>query len=197
VNWFEGAASDKAYSIYFNDAIWWSVAFGDGQSSNNYVFKYDLINDGWTLYDFGAGGFLVQNNRLHFGSTASDGIVYRFGESNSDNGSAIDSYWKSKDFTGADPWLENQFKQIDTYWGRNSNQTATFTYGINTTTTTTSYTVNLSSATQSIIRNKKLLPSGKTVDIFNFKVSDDSTNSPWEFFGMRTIFDVLPYRPSQ
>jgi hypothetical protein len=197
VNWFEGAASDKAYSIYFNDAIWWSVAFGDGQSSNNYVFKYDLINDGWTLYDFGAGGFLVQNNRLHFGSTASDGIVYRFGESNSDNGSAIDSYWKSKDFTGADPWLENQFKQIDTYWGRNSNQTATFTYGINTTTTTTSYTVNLSSATQSIIRNKKLLPSGKTGDLFNFKVSDDSTNSPWEFFGMRTIFDVLPYRPSQ
>jgi hypothetical protein len=72
VNWFEGSASDQAYMIYFDNAIWESVAYGVGISSNNYVFRRDLINDGWGLYSFGTNGMLIQGNKLYWGSV-SDG----------------------------------------------------------------------------------------------------------------------------
>jgi len=195
VNWFEGSASDQAYSIYFDNSIWFSVAYGAGQATNNYIFKNDLINDGWSIYNFGTGGFAVQNNSLYFGDTAA-GNAFKFGTQNSDNGTAINSYWKSKDFTGQDPWMENQYKQLDSYFTKTENATATVAYALNTSTTSTSFSVGLSSSTQTMIVNKKLLPSGKFGNTFNYKVSDNSTTGQWEFLGFRMTFDPQPYRPS-
>jgi hypothetical protein len=195
VNWYEGSASDQAYSIYFDNSILFSVAYGAGQATNNYIFKNDLINDGWTIYNFGTGGFSIQNNALYFGDTAS-GNVFKYGTQSSDNGSAINSYWKSKDFTGQDPWLENQYKQLDSYFTKSDNATASVSYSLNTTSNTTSFNVSLSSTTQSIIVNKKLLPSGKYGNTFNYKVSDNSTNAQWEFLGFRMTYEPQPYRPS-
>lgn len=194
-NWFEGSASDQAYSIYFDNSIWWTVAYGAGQSTNNYIFKNDLINDGWTIYDFGTGGFSIQNNSLYFGSTSA-GNLFKYGTQTSDNGTAISAYWKSKDFTGQDPWLENQYKQLDTYFARADNATVSVSYFLNTSTTSTSYNVGLSSATRTVIVNKKLLPSGKFGTTFNYKVSDSATTSQWELFGFRMIFEPQAYRPS-
>gem|GEM_PF-2723372 len=195
VNWFEGSASDQAYSIYFDNSIWFSVAYGAGQATNNYIFKNDLINDGWSIYNFGTGGFAVQNNSLYFGDTAA-GNAFKFGTQNSDNGTAINSYWKSKDFTGQDPWMENQYKQLDSYFTKTENATATVAYALNTSTTSTSFSVGLSSSTQTMIVNKKLLPSGKFGNTFNYKVSDNSTTGQWEFLGFRMTFEPQPYRPS-
>lgn len=196
INWFEGTASDKAYASYFNDAVWWSVSFGDGQTTNNYIFKYDLLNSGWTIYDFGAGGFLVQGNRLYFGSTADSGL-YRYGSSTDDNGSAINAYWKSKDFPGQDPWLENEYTNIDTIIRRDPSQTLSVDYALNASTTTTSFDIGLSNTTQAVIRHKKLLPAGKIGGLFNIMFSDESTTSAWEVLGFRFTYKPLPYRPSQ
>ncbi len=196
-NWFEGSASDKAYGIYFKDAVWWSVAFGAGQSTNNYIFKYDLLHPGWTLYNFGANGFAIQNNHLYFGSTAADGRLFRYGEATSDNGTAITAYYKSKDFTGADPWLENEYTQIDTFVRRNTGQTLTTTYALNASTTTTSFNISLTNTTDDNIRWKKLLPAGKIGGVFNIQYGDTSTTSQWELLGFRVVFKQLPYRPSQ
>jgi hypothetical protein len=195
-NWFEGTSSDQAYLLYFDNAIWESVAFGAGQATNNYIFKYDLINEGWTLYDFGAGGLLVQDNSLYFGSTSS-GNVLKFGSGTSDNGSSIMAFWKSKDFTGSDPWNQNQFTQVDSYWTRNQNQVSSITYTLDGQSTGTSYNVVLSSTTKSIISNMKLLPNGKNGQLFNIQVGDTSSSSQWEFMGFRMTFTPLPYRPTQ
>lgn len=194
VNWFEGSATDQAYSIYFDNAIWFSLAFGVGISSNNFVFKHDLINEGWTLYNFGAGGFAIQNNRLYFGQVGGDNL-FRYGDSTSDNGSSISAYWKSKDYPGADPFLQNNYDQSDTIWAQNTNQSATVTYTVDTS-SETSYTVNLSSSTGSIINHRKLLPSrlGYTV---NWKFGDSSATSQWELLGYRFTFSPQPYRPSR
>ncbi len=196
VNWFEGAASDQAYMLYFDNAIWESVAYGVGISSNNYIFRRDLINDGWGLYYFGANGMLIQGNRLYFGSVT-NGDVYQFGSGTSDNGSAINAYWKSKDFTGGDPFLQTQLSNIDTFAKKNQSNTLTTTYSLDTSTTTTSYTIALSTNTAQFIQNRKLLPSGKLGYTFNIQYGDQTTTSAWELLGFRIGYTQLPYRPSQ
>lgn len=194
INWFEGTAIDQAYMLYFDNAIWESVAFGSGQSVNNYIFKYDLINNGWTLYNFGVGGLLVQSNTLYFGDTLA-GNVFNFGSSTSDNGVAINAFWKSKDFTGADPFLQSQLKNIDTFAKKDQGATLTTVYTVDTS-TTTNYSMSLSHNTQSIIQSRKLLPSGKLGQVFNIQYGDTSTSSAWELLGYRIGFIQLPYRPS-
>lgn len=194
LNWFEGTASDQAYMLYFDNAIWESVAFGVAQSTNNYVFKYDLINDGWTLYNFGAGGMLVQSNALYFGDT-SLGNVFNYGTGTSDNGTAINAFWKSKDYTGNDPFLQNQLTNIDTFAKKNAGTTLTATYVMDTSTTTT-YSISLTDPLRTIIQSRKLAPSGKLGQVFNIQYGDTSTSSAWEILGYRIGFIQLPYRPT-
>jgi hypothetical protein len=197
INWFEGSASDQAYMLYYDNAIWASVAYGVGISSNNYVFRRDLINGGWTLYNFGTGGFLIQNNHLYFGNVA-DGNVFQFGSGTSDNGNSITSYWKSKDFAAQDPFTVMQLGQIDLIAARNANQTLTATYTTDTS-TSTAYSVTLSTTatTQSFIQSRKLLPAGKNGYTFNFKVGDASSTSSWEVLGFRITYTTLPWKPTQ
>jgi hypothetical protein len=193
LNWFEGSASDQAYMLYFDNAIWESVAYGAGVSSNTYIFRYDLINDGWGLYNFGAGGMLNQGNRLYFGSVG-DGSVYLFGSGTSDAGSSINAYWKSKDFTGSDPFLQSQLTQIDTFAKKNQGATLTSTYTLDTSTSST-FTINLSSTTQSVIQSRRQLPSGKLGYTVNVQYGDTSASSAWELLGFRLGLTPQPYRP--
>lgn len=195
LNWFEGSASDQAYMLYFDNAIWQSVPYGAGQSVNNYIFKYDLVNDGWTLYNFGAGGMCVQSNTLYFGDTAtSGGNVFNYGTATSDNGTAINAYWKSKDFVGSDPFLQNSLNQIDTFAKKNQGSTLTATYTTDTS-SSTAYSVSLSSI-NAIVQSRKLLPSGKNGYVFNIQYGDTSTSSAWELLGFRIGFIQQPYRPT-
>lgn len=198
LNWFEGTATDQAYMEYFDNAIWSSVAFGSGQTANNYIFKCDLLRYAsdpskscWTLYNFGAGGFLVQNNVLYFGSP-STGDVFNFGTVTSDNGTAINAYRKSKEFSGPDPFMQNQLSQIDTFAKKDQGTTLTTTY-ITDGITSTSYSVSLSTGGV-VAQSRKLLPSGKLGYTFNIQYGDTSTSSSWEVFGYRIMFSQLPYR---
>lgn len=194
VNWFEGAFSTQSFLIYFDNAIWESVSFGPGQTISNYIFKYDLINEGWTIYSFGTGGMLIQSNILYFGDPNDDNI-FSFGSSTSDDGSSISAYWKSKDFSGADPFLSTQLTNIDTFFKRNQGATVTSAYTVDTS-STTSYSVSLSNASKDIIQSRKLLPSGKMGQVFNIKYSDNSDSSAWELLGYRIGFLQQPYRPN-
>lgn len=191
-NWFEGSSSDQAYMEYFDNAILESVAYGAGQTTNNYIFKRDLINDAWTLYNFGTGGMLIQSGALYFGDTAA-GNIFNYGTATSDNGTAINAYWKSKDFTGADPFLQTQLSQIDSFWKKDSGTTITGTY-ITNGLTSTSYSIILSTGA-TIAQSRKTLPAGKTGYTFNVQFGDTSTSSAWELFGWRISFIQLPYRP--
>lgn len=195
VNWFEGSAADQAYMLYFDNAIWESVAFGSGQSTNNYIFKYDLINQAWTLYNIANNGMLVQANTLYFGDSAATGNIYNFGTVTADSGTAITAYWKSKDFSGQDPFLQNSLTQIDTFAKKNAGATLTATYTTDTSTSTV-YSISLSTS-NAIVQNRKLLPSGKDGYVFNIKYGDTSTSSTWELFGYRIMFRQNAYRPTQ
>lgn len=197
INWYEGSATDQAYLLYFDNSIWASVAYGVGVSSNTYIFRRDLINDGWTLYNFGAGGILAENSHLYFGDVASTGKIFQFGSGTSDNGNSITSYWRSRSFTGADPFLQNSIGNIDIFAKQNSGQSITSTYTMDTSTTSTSYSINLSTTTANIIQSRKLIPSGKNGYTFDLKLGDTSTASAWEILGFRIGYIQLPYRPTQ
>lgn len=193
LNWNEGSANDQSYMFYFDNAIWETVSFGVGQSTNNYTFKRDLINDGWTIYNFGGNGFIQQRDKLYFGGSASNDI-FNFGTVTSDSGTVITAYWQGKDFTGQDPFLQNQLNQIDVFAKKDAGSTLTATYTTDTS-TATSYAINLSTSA-SIVQSRKLLPPGKLGYTFNLKLGDTSNSSSWEIFGYRITFNGLPYRPT-
>lgn len=194
VNWFEGAASDKAYAVYHDNAIWWSAAVGVGVSTNNYVLRNDLINQTWTLYDIGTNGMLVRNNALYFGSSSA-GKIFKFGDADSDNGSAINSYWKSKDFFGDSPFTEKEYRTLSISAASVANSTMTVTYTINGS-SATSYNFTNYDANSSFIKHNKNLPLARVGSYLNVKVGDNSTNAPWEVFGIQYTFEPKPWRPT-
>src|SRR4029077_11501933 len=98
---------------------------------NNYVIKYDMINNGFVLYDIPMNGFYVRGGSLYFGSSLT-GVVYKYGDVDNDNGSAINSFWKSKDFVnGVGPFQDDEFVRLSLLTTSVQNSTMTVTYTIN------------------------------------------------------------------
>lgn len=180
-SWYEGTASDKMYGIYFDYGLWFSLSVGSTTSNNNRVLRYDLINQIWTIYDTPSNGFLTYNNRLYFGSPTV-GKLYEFGGGlTSDDNVAINSFWKSKDFFGASPFLDEDMRTLSWYVKQSSGTTLAITYTTNGQ-TSTSYNLNLYSPTTQFIRNNRNFPAGTQVNTINFKFGDNSTNPLWEVF---------------
>lgn len=193
-NWFEGSASDKAYISYFQDAIWFSVSSGSGTSTNNTIFYLDLLNSSWLKDNIAANGFAVENNTLYIGDPLSS-KVYRFGGVTSDNNAAIQSYWKSMDFSGADPTVQNEFKQADFSFAESSN-TIAYTFDIDQSTSSlTTFNLSLFSTKSAILKRGLLLPVGKIGTYYNFLVGDNSTLQKWTLIGHRILYNPLNWIP--
>lgn len=193
LNWFEGNASEKAYVEKFEDAIWWAVASGDGQTTNNRILRFDLINRLWTVYDIPANGMLIRNNNLYFVS-ASTGVVYKFGDVDSDAGSSINAYWKSKDLFGIDPFVAKDYRNISIVAGQVMNSSVTVTYTLDGS-SESSYEVDLESSTKSFIRHGKNLPQGSSGDTLSVQVGNNDADEPFEIFAIRYGFKEKAWRP--
>jgi hypothetical protein len=209
-NWFEGTAGDKAYIAYFNDAIWFSVSSSTSVTTNNTIFYWDLLNGAWTVYNIPANGFQIENNALYFGDPIK-GSIYKFGGVTTDNGAAINSYWKSKDFLGNqnpyssangqqvqfaatdDLFTQKEFTQADFILGESST-TLSYVYTLDSSTSTT-FTMNAYSPTASLIQRNFLLPIGKIGKYYNFQIGDNSSAPKWTFMGHRVIYNPLNWRP--
>jgi len=195
VNWFEGAAGDKAYATYHENAIWWAITSGAGQTTNNYILRYDLLNNLWTLYDIGMNGMLVRNNSLYFGSS-SVGKIFKFGDATSDNTAAINAYWKSKDFFGDSPFTDKEFRTLSVSAGSVANSSMTVTYTTNGS-SATAYSVYLYDANSSFKKSNKNLPLGRNGSYFNVKFGNNVADQPFEVFGLQFTFEPKPWRPTQ
>lgn len=193
VNWFEGSSSDKPYGIYFgkDNAIWWSVASGAGQSTNNRILRYDLINKGWVLYDIPSNGFLIRNQNLYIGSAAG-GYIYKYGDVDSDNGSAINAYWKSKDFPMNNPMVDKEFRTLSLIAKSVQNSSMTVTYTVNAT-SSTPYTLSLYNSASSILRNNRMLPTGTVGNTFNVQFGNNAIDQYFEVFGLAYKYVAKPW----
>lgn len=193
VSWLEGTSTDKAYIKYFNDCLWVSVSSGTS-GLNNRVQRWDLQNETWLLDDIAANGFIVDNNNLYFGDPSA-GKIYRYGGNlNTDNSASISAYWKSKDFTGADPFVQNTFDSADFIVKQASGTTLTVTYAVDGS-TATSYSLNLYDNGRSIVRRGTNLP-GRIGNFINIKFGDTSSNTRWEVLGTRFRYTPLAWRPN-
>lgn len=195
ISWYEGSASDKAYGLYHQDAIWWSVASGTGVTTNNRILRYDLINNFWNVYDIANNGMLIRNNDLYFGGSTS-GKIFRFGDSDNDNSSAINAYWKSKDFVGASAFLDEELVNISIAADSIANSSMTVTYTVNGS-SETSYTMSLYNANAAFIKNNKNISAGRSGNTFNFKFGNNAADQPFEVFGIQYGIRPKSWIPTQ
>lgn len=178
INWFEGQAADKAYGGYYDNGIWWNVQLGTTNAYNNYVIRYDMLNNGFVLYDIPMNGFYVKNNSLYFGSSSS-GTICKFGDVDNDNTSAINSYWKSKDFFSDSPFLDKEIGQMSISTTKNNGSILNVYYTLSGSTTSTGYSFSMSS-NNSFLKNNRNIPGGKTGSTFNVKFGNNAADQPFE-----------------
>jgi len=192
-NWFEGAADDKSYAIYFDDGIWWSITAGDGATYNNKVLRLDLQNNGFTVYDIPANGYLVRAQNLYFGSSVY-GKIYKFGDVDSDDGSDIEAYWKSKDYSAGLPFQDKELVNVSLAADSVENSTVTVSYQVGS--TESSYNVPLEAPGEESTKYNKNIPSGTYGQIMNFKIGNDASDQPFEIFGFQIGIRAKPWRPT-
>ena len=195
LRWYEGLVTDKGYGIYFDDAIWWSVASGAGVINNNYILRLDIVNKGWTLYDIGTNGMYIKSTDLYFGSSDS-GYIYQFGGTDNDNGAAINAYWKSKDYSVTSLFVEKEFNKVSVAAGSESGSTITLTYEIDGS-SSTAFDIPLADSSSDFIKYNRNLAGGRAGQTINFKVGNNAADQPFEIFGIQFGYRSKPWRPTE
>lgn len=193
VNWLEGIATDKSYGVYHDDAIWFSVTSGTSSTTNNRIIRYDLINKTLTLYDIANNGMLVRDQSLYFGSST-EGKIYKYGDSESDAGSAINAYWKSKDFIGDSPFTDKEYVYILTQTNSVAASSMTVTYTVNGS-SSNSYTNSLYTSDALFTKRNRNLPLGTIGSTFNIKFGNNAVDQPFELFGIQYGIRPKPWKP--
>lgn len=106
----EGAA-DEITSYVFQNKAYISVPFGTGQTSNNRIYVYDFSpgrvrreDFSWVPWDgINAYDFTDLDGKLYAQSSVDNGFVYELNTTTyNDDGTAINSYIWSKEFSGVD-----------------------------------------------------------------------------------------------
>lgn len=121
---FQNSYKANAVAIQFNNKVWVAVTHGASQTTNNRIYQFDFVRrdksrsgGSWVPFTgMSAKAFTVYNNILYFGSSASDGKVHRADNGTfSDNGSAINSYYWSKEFDGGrfERHFDKDFRQAN------------------------------------------------------------------------------------
>jgi hypothetical protein len=194
-SWFEGGAADKVYGTYFDYALWWNVQLGTTNAYNNYVIRYDMINNGFLLYDIPMNGAYVRSNDLYFGGS-SDGYIYKFGGTNDDNGSAINAFWKSKEIiTSGSPFNETEYTRLSVLATSVQNSLMTITYTFDAS-SSTAYTMPLYGASTLYKENRRALPLGSLGTTFNVKFGNNAKDQPFEVFALEFGYREKSWRPS-
>lgn len=97
--------------ITYKNRLYMSVTYGNGTTTNNRIFVYDYGRErlgqrqrgGWIPYTgLNAAQFTIYDGKLYYGDSTATGLVYQMEADGiyNDNGSAINSYFWSKEFSG-------------------------------------------------------------------------------------------------
>ena len=108
-------------SIIYQNKAYIALPYGDGQTTNNRIYVFDFgigrldkkQRVSWAPWTgINAAQFTVYNGSLYAASSTANGFVYKMNQSTySDDGSAINSYYWTKEFSGL-PGDENTFKDF-------------------------------------------------------------------------------------
>ena len=185
--------SQSAAFEYLGD-IYFSVPY-NFSTTNNRVLKLDTKRMGWSIFDIPMNYPVTISDSVWFGSPTG-GYVYTYPYGNSDNGAAINSYWKTKDFIGSNPYTEKEFQRLSVIAGASGGSSLTATYTIDTA-NSTSYNIALTSTTANFVRNNRALELGGTGQFFNLNVGNNAADQPWSFYGASVDYVEKPWRVTE
>lgn len=188
IGWTEGSTI-RASSAYYLQRYWLGVAVNS--TTNNRVLVYDR-NKNWQRYNgINADTLGIYNSNLYFGNT---GGIYQAESGTSDNGAAISSYYRTKDYFPSSLDIYSTYQDLFVT-SDNSNSTLSTSYqidGNSTDNSLNSYLMNTQSGRQNvrIPFPSSQVTQGKTI---NLKFSVSST-SAWRFLNgtLGYISDVQP-----
>jgi hypothetical protein len=108
-------------SIVFQNKAYISCTYGDGSTTNNRIYVFDFgagrldkkQTTSWVPWTgINAAQFTVYNGRLYYASSTANGHIYQMNTSTyNDDGTAINSYYWTKEFSGL-PGEENIYKDF-------------------------------------------------------------------------------------
>src|SRR5258707_3074005 len=114
LNFFSGTPPPPVWGIYnpINNAIYWSGDVNASTTTNRW-FKYDLNNQEFCPFDVPPPAPLFYKSTLFFGS-GGGGYWYQFSPTggNCDDGSAINSFWVSKDWNLGEAFQEKNISAV-------------------------------------------------------------------------------------
>lgn len=189
ISWNEGTLTHTFGSVDKNHRLIWSLA-ENNSTTNNATYIYDQRFQSWLKYSFAMDAPARVGETTYFGGP-STGVVYYFPSANSDNGSSITSYWKSKDFIGSDPSVEKDYQTYSIVAKTQTGSSIAFEYAINGSPTTTSRTVLLTSSSGlPFIRNNGRIGNGTIGNFINFKIGNVGADLPFEVYSVK--YDYMP-----
>lgn len=187
---FFGDVQARDFGVVDKDhRLIWTVEDGSG----DYSYIYDQRFNSWLKYSVPFFAGVRVGGSVYFGDVSA-GKVYLYPAGNTDNGSAITSFWKSKDFVGNDPFSEKIYERYSLIFKADTGSNIDMTY---TTDTTDSTTINFSltdSNSATIRRINDYFPSGTFGTFINFKFGNDDADSPFELYGFTYDYKAKPWR---
>ena len=185
-------ATDKMSNAFeYKGNIYFGVPYASSLT-NNRLLKFDIEKAAWYPFDIAVNSPMSIDEYVFFGSPTS-GYLYRYPLGDSDNTAAINSYWKSKNYIGGNPYVEKTFQRLSIIAGSSYGSNLAVTYTMDTA-TSTAYTINLTSNTATFVRNNRNLQLGGIGTFFNLQVGNNATNQPWKFFGASVDYADDPWR---
>ncbi len=193
VDWNEGTITRHSGTIDKNHRLIWSVAEGTATVPNvSYIF--DPRFGTWLKYNFPMSAPAKVGDSIYFGDV-NQGKVYIWPSGNTDAGSAITAFWKSKDFISPDPFVEKNFFHYSLLAKSQTGSNLDITYTING---AASGILSNFSLTESnglaYKRINQLLPNGKFGSFINWKFGNDDGDSPFEIYAFGYDATVKPWR---
>jgi hypothetical protein len=194
VNWF-GSSTASVYTwgtVDKNHRIMWAVAEGTS-SVPTATYIYDPRFGSWLKYSQPFQAPARVGDTIYYGGV-STGVVYSWPSGNTDNGSAITAYWKSKDFISGDPFSEKDYTAISLIGRAQTGSNLDITYTVNTTSAIANNFSLTDSNSYSLKRINFPTLGGTAGTFFNIKFGNDDGDAPFEVYTIRYDYEPRPWR---
>ncbi len=196
--WTDGTGSQPTWGAFdpIKNAVYWNTTINNGLYSNR-LLKYDRNLNSWHPFSITASPMMFGSS-LYLGG-ASSATWNLYGGNDSDNGTAIGAWFKTKDAGAESPFIEKGWDRASVLTRNQGSGTLTVTWALSTG-KTGNYSVSLATTAGSNYRRSNyLLPSASPAPFVNFKFSNYNANEPFEVLGLdaRYLSGSTPWRVSE
>lgn len=195
IQWFSGTRATPMASTVWDNRYWLALTTTTADSANDAVLVLNRFNV-WTKLSIHAGGFTQYKNSLYHSDSLASGNVYLDGQGFADNGSAIDAYVKTKDFSLGDISRDSYLYAI--YPSLDNLGSCSVSFGYYPDRISTAY--NLGSPTQTEFATSASVRLPIPLDsshqdfgrTFNFKIDSNDASCGLQLYGFRGIYKARP-----